>query len=127
MWKYGLHSKAIQATGNSQCLFAELGAPRLISIVLSMKIKTKTADELNKLLDALALEIVDANIYHQLHKDLVDSRKEHAQEFAQSNSFWSLTFGAFNDARTVRLCRIFDQKGFGERDWGSGLALAYFR
>lgn len=75
-----------------------------------MKIKIKTADELNKLLDALAREIVDANIYHQLHKDLFDSRSDHSREFAQSNTFWSFTFTALNDARTVRLCRIFDQE-----------------
>lgn len=75
-----------------------------------MEIKIKTADELNKLLDALALEIVDANIYHQLHKDLFDSRSDHSREFAQSNTFWSFTFTALDDARTVRLCRVFDQE-----------------
>ncbi|MCX5717034.1 MAG: hypothetical protein NTW44_01740 [Nitrospirae bacterium] len=75
-----------------------------------MKIRIKTADELNKLLDALALEIVNANIYHQLHKDLLDSRTGHSREFAQSNTFWSFTFTALNDARTLRICRIFDQE-----------------
>jgi hypothetical protein len=40
-----------------------------------MEIKIKSADELNKLLDALALEIVDANIYYRLYsvKDHVNS------------------------------------------------------
>lgn len=75
-----------------------------------MEIKIKSADELNKLLDALALEIVDANIYHRLYSDLVNSRTDYAREFSQSNTFWSLTFDALHDARMIRLCRVFDQE-----------------
>lgn len=75
-----------------------------------MEIKIKSADELNKLLDALALEIVDANIYHRLYSDLVNSRKDYAREFSQSNTFWSLTFDAIHDARMIRLCRVFGQE-----------------
>jgi len=75
-----------------------------------MEIKIKSADELNKLLDALALEIVDANIYHRLYSDLVDSIKDNAREFSQSNTFWSFTLDSLQDARMIRLCRVFDQK-----------------
>lgn len=75
-----------------------------------MEIKIKSADELNKLLDALEFEIVDANIYHRLYSDLVNSRKDYAREFSQSNTFWSFTFDALHDARMIRLCRVFDQE-----------------
>ena len=75
-----------------------------------MEIKIKSSDELNKLLDSLGLEIVDANIYHRLYLDLIDSRKEYAQEFRQSNTFWSFTLDALHDARMIRLCRIFDKE-----------------
>lgn len=75
-----------------------------------MEIRIKTSDELNRLLDALAMEIVDADIYHQLYKDIVDSIKDHANEFSQSNTFWSFTLDALHDARMIRLCRVYDQE-----------------
>lgn len=75
-----------------------------------MEIKIKSADELNKLLDALALEIVDANIYYRLYSDLVDSIKDNAREFSQSNTFWSFAFDSLHDAQMIRLCRVFDQE-----------------
>jgi hypothetical protein len=75
-----------------------------------MGIKIKSADELNKLFNALALEIVDANIYHWLYSDLVDSIKDNTREFSQSNTFWHFTFDALHDARMIRLCRVFDQE-----------------
>lgn len=74
-----------------------------------MEIKVKSADELNKLLDALALEIVDANIYHRLYSDLVDSIKDNAREFGESNTFWGLTLNSLQEARMIRLCRVFDK------------------
>lgn len=75
-----------------------------------MEIKIKSSDELNKLLDALALEIVDANIYHRLYTDLVDSIKDNARGFTQSNTFWSFTIDSLHDAQMIRLCRVFDQE-----------------
>lgn len=74
-----------------------------------MEIKIKSAHELDKFLNALEFEIVDANIYHRLYSDLVNSRKDYAREFSQSNTFWSFTFEALHDARMIRLCRVFDQ------------------
>ena len=38
-----------------------------------MKIKIQTSEELDRLLDALAQEIVDAQIYHRLFCALVDA------------------------------------------------------
>ena len=75
-----------------------------------MEIKIKSSDELNKLLDALALEIVDANIYHRLYTDLVDSIGNNARAFTQSNTFWSFAIDSLRDARMIRLCRVFDQE-----------------
>lgn len=75
-----------------------------------MEIKIKNSDELKKLLDALALEIVDANIYYRLYSDLNDSIVDNWREFSQSNTFWSLTFNSLQDAMMSRLCRVFDQQ-----------------
>jgi hypothetical protein len=75
-----------------------------------MEIKIKSSDELNKLLDALALEIVDANIYHRLYTDLVDSIKDNARGFTQSNTFWSFTIDSLHDGQMIRLCRVYDQE-----------------
>ncbi len=75
-----------------------------------MEIKIKSEDELNKLLDALALEIVDANICYRLYCDLIDSIKENEKVFRQSNTFWHFTFNSLHDAQMIRLCRVFDQE-----------------
>ncbi|OLP20347.1 hypothetical protein BST81_01020 [Leptolyngbya sp. 'hensonii'] len=73
-----------------------------------MKINVKTGDELNRLLDNLQQEIVYANIYYRLYWDLNDALRSHPEEFAQSNTFWVLTFDALQDAWLIRLCRVFD-------------------
>jgi hypothetical protein len=75
-----------------------------------MEIKIKNSEELNKLLDALAKEIVDASICHRLYCDLLASIKENSKAFKQSNTFWYFTFLSLNDARVIRLCRVFDQE-----------------
>lgn len=75
-----------------------------------MEIKIKSADELKKLIDPLALEIIDANIYYRLYSDLNDSIEDNGREFRQSNTFWSLTFNSLQDAMMSRLCRVFDQQ-----------------
>jgi AbiU2 len=73
------------------------------------EIKIETAEELTKLLDALAKEIVDANIYHRLLFDLMDSQESNKPVFRNSNTFWSLTFDSLQDAMMIRLCRVYDQ------------------
>lgn len=75
-----------------------------------MEIKVKNSEDLTKLLKALAQEIIDANICHRLYCDLTSSIKENAKAFTQSNTFWNFTFIALDDARVIRLCRIFDQE-----------------
>ena len=74
-----------------------------------MKIRIKSGEELEKLLDALANDIVDANVYYRLFTGLKSSIEEHSKEVGQSNTFWSLGMQAIKDAYLFRLCRIFDQ------------------
>ena len=75
-----------------------------------MEINVKNSEDLNKLLEALAQEIVDANICHRLYCDLTLSIKENAKAFSQSNTFWNFVFLSLDDARIIRLCRVFDQE-----------------
>ena len=74
-----------------------------------MNITIKSSDELNKLLDALAKDIVDANIYHKLFVGITNSIPDYFDETNLSKTFWSLTLRAIKEAYLLRLCRIFDQ------------------
>jgi hypothetical protein len=77
-----------------------------IEIIMGLKIKS--SDEFDKLLNALANELVNANIFFKLHIDLKSATTEYNREFSQSATFWSLTFQAHLDAALFRLCRIYD-------------------
>ena len=74
-----------------------------------MAIRIKSAADFRRLLEELALELVDANIYLRLHNDLKIASGRYQREFRQSRAFWSLTLQAHFDAALFRLCRIFDQ------------------
>jgi hypothetical protein len=63
-----------------------------------MKIEIQTSEELNILLDALAKEIVKANDYYRLFRNLVTAMPSHEREFLQSNTFWTLTLDAIRDS-----------------------------
>jgi len=71
-------------------------------------IEVNSEKELDDLLDALGREIVSTRFYNDLYRDLVDSIEEFEREFNQSRTFWSLALDSLNDARLLRLCRIFD-------------------
>ena len=75
-----------------------------------MEIKVKNSDDLNKLLDALANEIVDANIFFRLYRDITSSIRENARAFSQSNTFWYFVFISLNESCLLRLCKIYDQE-----------------
>lgn len=75
-----------------------------------MKIKVKSDAELEKLLDALASDIVDANIYYRLFSDLIAAAAEHPKEVAEAHTYWQLTIASIKEAYIIRLCRIFDQE-----------------
>jgi hypothetical protein len=82
----------------------------MAKIDLEMEIKIKTSEELNKLLDALAKEIVFAHIYYCLLCDLSKARTTHEREFSNFNTFWTLTLGALRTAYQTHLCRVYDQE-----------------
>jgi AbiU2 len=74
-----------------------------------MNITIKSGDELSKLLDALAKDIVDANIYYKLFIGLINLIPDYSDEANLSNTFWSLTLEAIKEAYMLRLCRIYEQ------------------
>ena len=61
-------------------------------VLLKMEIKIQNSAELNRLMDALAQEIVDANICHRLYSDLLTSIEDNEEVFRESNTFWNFTF-----------------------------------
>ncbi len=74
-----------------------------------MEIKIKDSKEFQHLLEALATELVDANIHIKLRSDLTGAVAQYHTEYNQSGTFWSLTFQAHLDAAVFRLCKIYEQ------------------
>ena len=74
-----------------------------------MEIKILDSAEFQSLLDALASELVEANIHFKLYADLTGAISEYQEEYNQSTAFWSLTLQAHLDAAVFRLCKIYDQ------------------
>jgi AbiU2 len=74
-----------------------------------MAIQVRDSAELQRLLKALASELVDANIFFRLHVDLVKATGEFADEMNQAWTFWDRTLAAHLDTAVFRLCKIFDQ------------------
>lgn len=75
-----------------------------------MIISIKNQNDLSDLIDSLAIEIVDANIYNRLLIDLSNSLKENHRVRCQSETFWYLTTKAIKDSVLVHLCRFYDQE-----------------
>ena len=73
-----------------------------------MEINIQSAEHFNSLLDALAGDIIDGELYFKLYKDLNKSIPNYTNEFNQSRTFWSLTRKALIDATLLRLCRVYD-------------------
>jgi hypothetical protein len=73
-----------------------------------MKLKIKSSEEFERLLDSLANELVNANIYFKLHSDLIASIPVYEKELNESSTFWTLTFQSHLDAALFRLCRVYD-------------------
>jgi len=74
-----------------------------------MQIKISSAEEFERLLDALSNETVTACIHFRLYSDLEAARAKYSTEFNQSWTFWSLTFQSHWDTTLFRLCKIYDQ------------------
>jgi hypothetical protein len=75
-----------------------------------MEIKIMNSEELSLLFDALAKDIVDAEIYYRLFCDLLEAKQAYPQTFNQAPTFWFLTLTSLNDAWISRLCRVYDQE-----------------
>jgi hypothetical protein len=76
-----------------------------------MAIQVRNSTEFGRLLKALALELVDANIPFKMHTNLIAAyQSESGEAMRQAWTFWSLTIQAHLDSAVFRLCRIYDQK-----------------
>jgi hypothetical protein len=73
-----------------------------------MPLKIKSHDQLEKLLDSISQNAVDANIYFTLFKDINAAIPEYSREYAQSGTFWYLTIQAIKEAYLIRLCKVYD-------------------
>ncbi len=73
-----------------------------------MQVDISNSIEFNRLLDRLAQDIVDAEIYNRLYVDIDVARIEYRQEFNQSPTFWSLTLRAYVEVILVQLIRAYD-------------------
>jgi hypothetical protein len=58
-------------------------------------IKVKDSIEFERLLNALADDIVIAHIHYQLYKDLRQALSDHPRVVAESTVFWQLTLNVF--------------------------------
>ena len=74
-----------------------------------MHIKISNSKQFQSLLEALASELVEANIHYKLHRGLADSIPDYLTELNQSPTFWSLTLKSHLDVSMYRLCKIYDQ------------------
>ena len=75
-----------------------------------MAIEVRNSDELNRLLQTLALELVDANIAFKMHTSLIEAYESNSgSSMREAWTFWSLTIQAHLDSAVFRLCRIYDQ------------------
>jgi hypothetical protein len=75
-----------------------------------MAIPVRDSTEFKRVLEAVALELVDANIAFRLHTDLIAAYEtESGDAMRQAWTFWSLTIQGHIDSAIFRLCRIYDQ------------------
>jgi AbiU2 len=66
--------------------------------------------EFDRLLTALANDIVSAHIHYQVYKHLRQSLYDYQQVSIQSKTFWQLTLTAHLSTCTHMLCRAYDQE-----------------
>src|ERR1700691_1807979 len=75
-----------------------------------MAIQVRDSAEFQRLLQTIALELVDANIAFKMHSNLIAAyESESGEAMRQAWTFWSLTIQAHLDSAVFRLCRIYDQ------------------
>jgi hypothetical protein len=75
-----------------------------------MAIQVRDSTEFKRLVEAIALELVDANIAFRMQTDLIAAYEGESRDaMRQGWTFWSLTIQAHLDSAVFRLCRIYDQ------------------
>lgn len=74
-----------------------------------MQLKIRNETDFEKLIKALAEDLVTANIHFKLYRDLNNAVNEYVRELNQSPAFWRATFRAHLEVTLFRLCRIYDQ------------------
>jgi hypothetical protein len=72
-------------------------------------IRVQTSEEFSRLLEALADDVVHANIHWKQANDLGAALNAHPQVWAQSRTFWHLTLNANRYTALQSLCRAYDQ------------------
>jgi hypothetical protein len=76
-----------------------------------MAIQVRNSAELKRLVEAIVLELVDANIAFNMHMHLIESSvRDRGEAMRQRWTFWSLTIQGHLDSAILRLCKIYDQK-----------------
>jgi AbiU2 len=73
--------------------------------------KIPDAKDFKTALDTLCLDLSDASDHYKLFRNLIAAKEgEYAKAVSQSQTFWSLVYGANLDATVFRLCRVYDQE-----------------
>lgn len=71
--------------------------------------KVENSEQLGRLLSAVANDLVHANCYYKLFRDLNDSVSDYKVEMNESRAFWGLTRDALFESAVIRLCRIYER------------------
>ena len=87
----------------------KIGLIIIVRASKEMHIKITNSKQFKSLLEALAGELVEANIHYKLHKNLIESVPDFSTELNQSPAFWSLTVKSHLDVSLYRLCKVYDQ------------------
>jgi hypothetical protein len=72
-------------------------------------IRVRSSAEFKRLLEALASDIVDANIHWRMQRELIDEHEKSSDVWNQSRTFWHLTLHAHSFTAVQCLGRAFDQ------------------
>jgi hypothetical protein len=77
--------------------------------------KPLSTEEFDRILEAITNQVVEANIYFRLFKDLLKTLDTDEYQDIQlvSRTFWSLTLNAHYYTAIHYLCRVFDQNPLG--------------
>ena len=77
--------------------------------------KIRTSQDLDKILQGVANELVQANVLYQLYLDLNEAFAGYIREVNESPAFWGQTRNSIFEAAMIRLCRVYDR---GEKSNG---------